>query len=113
MPKSHRFSKILLPKILSAAAALTLGAALLAGCGPRGLDCASDACTVTLNRGANSEATLVDAVVKLVEVTDKHVTLRIDDEQFQVPIGGESKGIKVKEVTDDKVVVEVPNGMIS
>jgi hypothetical protein len=105
---SHRFSKI-----LSVAAALTFGAGLLTGCGPEGLNCSSDACTVTINRGPNAQATLVDVVVKLVKVTDKNVTLKIDDETFQVPIGGESKGIKVREVTDDKVVVEVPNGMIS
>jgi hypothetical protein len=48
---------------------------------------------------------------KLVEVRDGWATLEVGGTTVTVPVGGEAEGVRVREVTSDKVVVVIPHGI--
>jgi hypothetical protein len=97
------------------AAALALGTALLAGCGDGGsdVDCNLNACTVTLDRGVDAQASILGVDVKLVGVESSQVTLDVEGNQVTVPVGDNSGtdvagvNVAVESVTADKVVLRV------
>jgi hypothetical protein len=93
---------------------LAFGAALLAGCGDdNGADtsCNLQECTVTFPRGADASASVFGVEARLVGVRDNQVTLEIGGNNITVPVNGESQGIQVREVTNDRVVVVIPHDL--
>lgn len=105
MPRLRRFSLAL--------ASLVLSAGLLAGCGGNGVNCGLEFCTVKIDRGVDASTNVLGVDVKLVNVKGTAVTLDIGGNTFTVPVGGESEGVRVKEVTADQVVVEISTGVVS
>ena len=97
------------------AASLALGLALLAGCGDNGSDvnCNLNACTVTMDRGVDANASILGVDIKLVAVQNGQVVLDVEGNQVAVPVGDNSGTevaglvITVQEVTADKVVLQV------
>jgi hypothetical protein len=104
-------------RLAAAAAASVLAAILLAGCGGDGsnVSCSLDtSCSVTFDRGVNAKASILGVDVELVGVQNDHVTVKVADQQVQVPVGdangsAEAGGVRiqVQEVTDTKVVMKV------
>jgi hypothetical protein len=91
-----------------------LAAGLLAGCSSEGADvsCSLNDCTVTMDRGAEAQATVLNVDIKLVGVANDQVTLEVEGNKVTVPVGGggvEVAGlnVSVQEVTGDKVVLKV------
>ncbi|MFC7245652.1 hypothetical protein ACFQO7_24525 [Catellatospora aurea] len=91
---------------------LLLSTALLAGCGGDGegtdVDCSLQECVVTFQRGVDASASVFGLKAELVEVKDGMVTVDIGGNQVTVPASGQSEGVSVREVTDEKVVIVVP-----
>lgn len=93
---------------------LVVSAALLAGCGGgEGVDvaCGLQECTVTFPRGVEASASVFGVEAKLIKVENGWVTLEIGGTTLTVPVGGETEGVQVREVTSDKVVVAIPHGI--
>jgi hypothetical protein len=94
---------------------LVLSAVLLAGCGDGDgaqVSCNLQECTVTFPRGVEASASVFGVEAKLVEVRNGWVTLEIGGTTVTVPVGGEAEGVRVREVTSDKVVVAIPHGIV-
>lgn len=90
---------------------LLLSTALLAGCSDgegTDVDCNLQECVVTFQRGVEASASVFGLEAKLVEVKEGLVTLDIGGNQITVPASGQSEGVQVREVTDEKVTVVVP-----
>jgi hypothetical protein len=93
---------------------LLVWVALLAGCGDgEGADvsCNLQECTVTFQRGVEASASVFGLEAKLVKVQDGWVTLEIGGTTITVAVGGETEGVRVREVTSEKVVVAIPHGI--
>ncbi|PWU43312.1 hypothetical protein DLE60_26215 [Micromonospora globispora] len=95
-------------------AALTLGAALLAGCSSDGADtdCGLDACTVTFDRGVDASASILGVEAKLVGAQGDQVTVEVAGEQLSLTVGQQATevgGLQVSldSVTDQQVVIRV------
>lgn len=73
----------------SAAAALALAAALLAGCSSDGADtdCSLNSCTVTFDRGADAGVNILGVEAKLVGAEGDEVTLEVAGEQVTLAPG--------------------------
>jgi hypothetical protein len=109
MPNSHRFARM-----ATAVASLALTLGTLAGCSGNNVACDLDSCTVTFNRGVDvPEAQVLGVPVKLISVQGSAVTIDVAGNRIEVPAGGGAEGVTVKEVTDDKVVVEIPNNLVN
>lgn len=94
--------------------ALTLGAALLAGCSSDGADtdCGLDACTVTFDRGVDASASILGVEAKLVGAQGDQVTVEVAGEQLSLTVGQQATevgGLQVSldSVTDQQVVIRV------
>jgi hypothetical protein len=103
-------------RVAVSAASAVLAAALLAGCGGDGsnVDCSLDSCDVTFDRGVDANASILGVDVELVGVQNDQVTVKVADQQINVPVGDasgqtEAGGLRfdVQEVTDSKVVMKV------
>jgi hypothetical protein len=106
-------------RLAVSAATAALAAVLLAGCGGEGSDvsCSLDDCTVTFDRGVDAEASILGVNVELVGVRDDQVTVKVADQELDVPVGSaeasaEAGGLnfRVHEVTDSSVVMKVSRG---
>ncbi|HEU5159208.1 MAG TPA: hypothetical protein VFU43_19585 [Streptosporangiaceae bacterium] len=84
-----------------------------AGCGGQGTEtqCSLSACTVTLDRGVDAEASILGMKVQLVGVKGSQVTLNVAGQEVTVPAGGQTTAegfnVAVQDVTQDTVVVKV------
>ena len=101
-------------KIAHAAAALTLGAALLAGCSSEGAttDCGLDQCTVTFDRGVQGSVNVLGVEAKFVGADGDKVTLEVAGEQLQLTVGQQAAevgglAVSVDSVTDTDVQVKI------
>lgn len=103
-------------RLAVSAATAALAAVLLAGCGGEGSDvsCTLNDCTVTFDRGVDAQASILGVNVELVGVRDDQVTVKVADQEINVPAGSaegqaEAGGLsfKVSEVTDSTVVMKV------
>jgi hypothetical protein len=103
-------------RLALSAATAALAAVLLAGCGGEGSDvsCSLNDCTVTFDRGVDAQASILGVNVELVGVRDDQVTVKVADQEINVPVGSaqgqaEAGGLtfKVDEVTDSTVVMKV------
>jgi hypothetical protein len=91
---------------------LLLTAALLAGCGDgQDVDCDLQQCTVTFQRGVEASVNVFGLEAELVEVQNGAVVLDIGGNRLTVPMTGDSEGVQVSEVTDDRVVVVIPHNI--
>lgn len=101
-------------RLTSVAAALVLGLGALTACSSDNVDCSTDACTVTFDRGVSADAEVLGVDVKLVEVDNGVVKLDVGGTVVSVPVDGsaEAQGfdITVQKVTDDQVVIRVQKG---
>jgi hypothetical protein len=97
-------------------ATAALSAVLLAGCGGEGSDvsCSLNDCTVTFDRGVDAKASILGVNVELVGVRDDQVTVKVADQEINVPVGsaeGETQAgglnFRVHEVTGSSVVMKV------
>ena len=92
---------------------LLLSAVLLAGCSDgesTDVSCNLQECTVTFQRGVDASASVFGLEARLVEVRNGMVTLDIGGNTVTVPVGGEAEGVRVREVTNENVVVVIPHG---
>jgi hypothetical protein len=101
--------------VAAALAGIAVAGTLLAGCGSEGADvnCSLNDCTVTFDRGVDASASVLGVDVKLDSVQNDQVTLNIEGNDIQVPVGGEAEAqagglqFRVDSVTDDKVIIKV------
>jgi hypothetical protein len=100
--------------IARAAAALALGAALLAGCSSEGAstDCGLDQCTVTFDRGVQGEVNVLGVNAKFIGADGDKVTLEVAGEQVSLTVGQQAAdvgglAVSVESATENEVVVRV------
>ncbi len=92
--------------------ALALGGATACG-GSEGsqTNCSLDGCTVTFQRNATAEASVLGVTAKLVGVEGGNVTLEVAGQTVTVPVGGEATAdgftVRVERVTDTEVVARI------
>jgi len=97
------------------ALSITLGLGVLAGCSNDSGDvaCNLDSCTVTMKRGVDASASVLGVDIKLVAVTGDTVTIEVEGNKVNVPVGNSAQtqvaglNVSVKEVTGEKVVLNV------
>ena len=96
------------------AAALALGAALLAGCSSEGAstDCGLDQCTVTFDRGVQGEVDVLGVNAKFIGADGDQVTLEVAGEQLSLTVGQQAAevgglAVSVDSVTDSQVAVRI------
>jgi len=61
---------------------------LLAGCSSDNVSCSLDACTVALDRGVEAKASVLGVGVRLVEVTQDQVVIDVNGTQARLSTGG-------------------------
>jgi hypothetical protein len=101
-------------KVGRLAAALALGAALLAGCSSEGAStsCGVDRCTVTFDRGANGSVSVLGVDAKFVGADGDQVTLEVAGERVSLTVGQPAVqvgglDVAVASVTDTEVAVQI------
>jgi hypothetical protein len=94
---------------VAAAAVLALGG--LSACSSDNVDCTTNACTVTFDRGVEAKSSVLGVDVKLLGVENGVVRLDVGGTTVSVPVDGsaEAQGfdITVEKVTDAEVVVRI------
>ncbi|GGM30780.1 hypothetical protein ACFFX1_46310 [Dactylosporangium sucinum] len=92
-------------------AAIVLGLGGLTACSTDNVECSTNACTVTFDRGVEAESSVLGVDVKLVGVDNGVVKLDVAGTTVSVPVDGstEAQGfnITVQEVTDKNVVIRI------
>ncbi|GAA0744068.1 hypothetical protein Drose_18305 [Dactylosporangium roseum] len=92
-------------------AAIVLGLGTLTACSTDNVDCTTNACTVTFDRGVNAESSVLGVEVKLVGVDNGVVKLDVAGTTVSVPVDGTAQAegfdITVQKVTDEEVVVRI------
>ncbi|WP_432968223.1 hypothetical protein [Dactylosporangium sp. CA-233914] len=93
------------------AAGLVLALGGVAACSTDNVDCTTNACTVTFDRGVEAESSVLGVGVKLVGVDNGVVRLEIGGTTVSVPVDGSTQAegfdISVQKVTDAEVVVRI------
>jgi len=96
------------------AVSLTIGIAVLAGCGSEGTstDCGVDACTVTFQRGVDAKASVLGVEARLVRVEGDRATVEIAGEQLTLTVGQQSTEaggfyVTLESVTDSEAKVRI------
>ncbi|MFY1632632.1 hypothetical protein ACN27F_04965 [Solwaraspora sp. WMMB335] len=96
------------------AAALVLGAALLAGCSSEGAstECGLDACTVTFDRGVEASASILGVEARLVGAEGDRVTVEVAGEQLTLTVGEQATEVAglyvtLERVTESQVAIQV------
>ncbi|WP_280234478.1 hypothetical protein [Nocardia cyriacigeorgica] len=78
-------------------------------------ECKVEGCLITFERGVDAEASVLGLKIKVVKVEGNTVSLSVGGQEVTVPVGesGSLDGntISVREVTDDKVVINVSSGL--
>ncbi|GIF97229.1 hypothetical protein [Catellatospora citrea] len=110
---ARRTSRLIATAVL--VAALTGGA--LAGCSGEGATstCSTTGCTITFERNVtNAKISILGVEVQLVSANQDSVTLKVAGQEVTVQRGdGVSVGdftVKINEITDSQVVVQVDRG---
>src|SRR5258706_15242319 len=89
---------------VTAAAVLGLGG--LTACSSDNVDCTTNACTVTFDRGADAESSVLGVDVKLVGVDNGVVKVEVAGTTVSVPVDGTAQAegfdITVQKVTADQ-----------
>jgi hypothetical protein len=100
--------------IARAAAALALGAALLAGCSSEGAstDCGLDQCTVTFDRGVEGSVSVLGVDAKFIGADGDQVTVEVAGEQLSLTVGQQAAqvgglAVSVDSVTDTQVAIRI------
>ena len=92
-------------------AAIVLGLGTLTACSSENVDCTTNTCTVTFDRGVDAESQVLGIDVKLVGVENGVVKLDVGGTTVSVPVDGTAQAegfdITVQKVTDEEVVVRV------
>lgn len=95
-------------------AALTIGAALLAGCGSEGAstDCGLDACTVTFARGVEARASFLGIEAKLIGTEGDRVTVEVAGEQVTLTVGEQATevggfAVSLERLTESQAAIRV------
>jgi hypothetical protein len=98
-------------RLATVTAALVLGLGGLSACSSDNVDCTTDACTVTFDRGVEAESSVLGVDVKLVAVDSGAVRLDVGGTTVSVPVDGSTQAqgfdISVQKVTDAEVVVRI------
>ncbi|GAA2371505.1 hypothetical protein [Dactylosporangium salmoneum] len=98
-------------KIATFAVALVLALGGLTACSSDNVDCTTDACTVTFDRGVQAESSVLGLKVELVGVDNGTVKLDVGGTTVSVPVDGSTQAqgfdISVQKVTDAEVVVRI------
>lgn len=91
--------------------ALVLALAGLSACSSDNVDCTTNACTVTFDRGVEAKSSVLGVDVKLVSVENGVVRLDVAGTTVSVPVDGSTQAqgfdISVQKVTDSEVVVRL------
>ncbi|WP_309138706.1 hypothetical protein [Nocardia cyriacigeorgica] len=78
-------------------------------------ECKVEGCVITFDRGVDAEASVLGLKVKVLKVEGNVVTLSVGGQEVTVPVGEsgstESNTVSVREVTEDKVVVDISSGI--
>jgi hypothetical protein len=98
-------------RLATVAAALVIGMGALTACSSDNVDCTTDACTVTFDRGVEAESSVLGVDVKLVGVENGVVKVDVGGTTVSVPVDGSTQAegfdITVQKVTDAQVVIRV------
>jgi hypothetical protein len=96
------------------AVALSLGAAVLAGCSSEGAstDCRIDACTVTFNRGVDAKASVLGVDAKLISAEGDKATVEVAGERLTLTMGQQAAqvaglSVTLESVNDSQAVVRI------
>ena len=94
---------------VATAAVLALGG--LSACSSDNVECSTNACTVTFDRGVEAESSVLGVEVKLLGVDNGVVRLDVGGTTVSVPVDGSTQAqgfdITVQKVTDSEVVVRI------
>ncbi|MDG6103497.1 hypothetical protein Daura_35625 [Dactylosporangium aurantiacum] len=98
-------------RLATVAAALAIGVGALTACSSDNVDCTTNACTVTFDRGVEAESSVLGVDVKLVGVDNGVVKVDVGGTTVSVPVDGSTQAqgfdITVQKVTDSQVVIRV------
>ena len=98
-------------RLATVAAALVIGMGALTACSSDNVDCTTNACTVTFDRGVEAESSVLGVDIKLVGVDNGVVKVDIEGTTVSVPVDGSTQAqgfdITVQKVTDSQVVIRV------
>jgi len=90
---------------------LIFGVGGLTACSSDNVDCTTNACTVTFDRGVDAESSVLGVDVKLVGVDNGVVKIEVGGTTVSVPVDGSAQAegfdITVQKVTDEQVVVRI------
>lgn len=94
--------------------ALVLALGGVAACSSDNVECSTNACTVTFDRGVEASSSVLGVQVKLLGVDNGVVRLDVGGTTVSVPVDGSAQAqgfdISVQKVTDAEVVVRVQTG---
>ena len=81
-------------------------------------ECKVEGCTITFERGVDAKASVLGLEAKLEAVEGNQVTLSVGGQKMTVPVGESGStdngaSVKVREVTDDQVIVDISTGINS
>lgn len=99
--------------VVLALAVAGVGASSLSGCSGKGADvsCSINNCTVTLDRGADAEASVLGIKVKLIGVENDQVTVDVGGNRLVLPVDGSGQAggatVVVQKITADQVVLQI------
>jgi hypothetical protein len=98
-------------RLASVATALVLAVGGLTACSSDNVDCSTNACTVTFDRGVSAKSSVLGVDVKLLGVDNGQVQLEVGGTKVNVPVDGSTQAegfdISVQKVTDAEVVVRI------
>src|SRR3954453_3150777 len=98
-------------RLATVTAAIVLGMGALTACSSDNVDCTTNACTVTFDRGVEAESSVLGVDVKLVGVDNGVVKVDVGGTTVSVPVDGSAQAqgfdITVQKVTDSQVVIRV------
>jgi hypothetical protein len=92
-----------------------LCAGAVSGCTSDNVSCTTSSCTVKLNRGVDTKASVLGVDVTLIEVKDEQVVLDVGGTRATLPSSGAQTQVggltmKVNEVTGEQVVLDISRG---
>lgn len=98
----------------AAVAAIVLGLGLLAGCDSEGAktNCSLDACTVTFDRGADADVSILGVKARVVSVQGDQATVEVAGQQATLTVGQAATDVgglraELSSLTADQVVVRI------
>ncbi len=109
--------QLIFTPLFVAVTALSAAACTVHGAGTT-TECKVEGCTITFERGVDAKASVLGLQAELVAVEGNQVTLSVGGQKVTVPVGESGSTdngatIKVREVTDDQVIVDISTGIHS